>query len=150
MSTCTAGSSASDSARQETVVMPAVQGAPIMCTLSGGDMPQRGRELAAAFEHLVGAERFADGYRWSFHKEPGFAAALLALARREHECCPFVTFTISTTDEHVVWETRGSESANLVIELFYHLPETLQGDLEAILKQAEKAGLALAGEPISR
>lgn len=55
-----------------------------------------------------------------------------------------MTFTITTTEEHIVWETRGSASASAVIEVYYHLPETLRGNLDAILKQAEEAGGSLS------
>ena len=44
----TSGTSAMDGARNEPEIIPAVEGAPIMCALSGGDMPHRARELASA------------------------------------------------------------------------------------------------------
>ena len=122
----------------------AVPGAPILCTIEKGGMDRRTAEFRTAFEQLVAAERFAEGFRWTFQKREGFEAYLRDLAAREHQCCQFLTFTISSGGEHVIWETRGPAEAEGAIDVFYRLPESVRGEVADLKRAAEAGGLRFA------
>jgi hypothetical protein len=123
---------------------PAVPGAPIVCTIERGGMERRTAEFRAAFEQLLGAERFADGFRWTFRKREGFEGCVRDLAAREHECCQFLTFTISSDSERVFWETRGPVEAQGAIDVFFGLPESVRGEMADLKRAAEAGGLRFA------
>jgi hypothetical protein len=127
-------------------VFAATEGAPIACTLRSADLVARAHEFRSAFERLISSERFERGFRWKFSNEPGFAATLCELARREHACCPFVTFTITSNEETVVWETCGPAEAQGVIEVFFRAPRELPTQAEALKAAAVAAGLVFVDD----
>lgn len=122
-------------------------GAAIACTISKSQAVGRMAEFQAVFAQLIDGERTVEGCRWYFRNPAGFAQALRELAAREHQCCPFVTFTLFLEGERLVWETIGPKEAQGVIDVFYGLPQSLQRDDLSTLKQAaESAGVQLIGE----
>lgn len=128
------------------LVLTALEGAPIMCTLAHADMAQRAQDLRVAFEQLVSAERLADGFRWVFGNKPGFAAQLRALAEREHQCCPFVTFRLSAGTDSIVWQVSGPAEAQGVIDVFFRTPQSLGGDVRSVKLEAQRAGLTFSAD----
>jgi hypothetical protein len=122
--------------------------APIACTF---DMKDAGAARAhmdgyrAAFEHLVGAERFAGGFRWMFRDAPGLEQRLKELAEREHDCCQFMDFELFHRGSDIVWETRADDRASSVMEAYFRLPETLRAeggaDIDRLQTGFVKAGL---------
>jgi hypothetical protein len=53
-------------------------------------------EYRNAFTHLIANERFPGGFRWTFAAQPGLSEQLRTLAEREHVCCRFFTFEITS------------------------------------------------------
>ncbi len=131
------------------------EGEAIVCTADLADKPALHVQLEgyrAAFAHLVRTERFTDGFRWVFRKEPGLDARLKLLAENEHECCRFLAFELMTTSDHIVWETRASAAAASVLEFFSRLPERLSeepshgADVLQLKQHAGNAGLEFAAD----
>jgi hypothetical protein len=104
-------------------VLPARADAPGACTLGRGDLSVRFGAFAALFEHLSAATRLPAGFRWTFRNVPGLERQLRELARKEHACCPFLTFAISVDGDELVWRACGSSEAEAAIEAFYRMPE---------------------------
>lgn len=127
----------------------------IVCTADLTDGPTVQGQIdgyRAAFAHLMTTERFPGGFRWVFRKAPGFDAQLKRLAEAEHQCCRFFSFDITTTSEHVVWETRAHASAWSVLEFFAALPERLKeegrpgADVAWLKQRSSAAGLRFAAD----
>ena len=113
---------------------------PIVCTLSDRDQLARVGEFRAVFAHLVATQQFEGGFRWRFSAEPGLEATLVDLARREHDCCRFFEFDITRDSDCIVWETRASQEAAVIMDAFMRLPENLSrdSDLGAIRRAFER------------
>ncbi len=105
-------------------VLPALAGVPVACTLGERDLSARTEAFHALFQHLGSSTRLQAGFRWSFHNAPGVERRLRELARREHECCPFLTFVVSVQGDQVVWSTCGPAEAEAALDVFYRMPET--------------------------
>lgn len=117
--------SAGNAARSTHIeVLPALAGAPVACTLAERDVSARAHAFQALFQHLGSSTRLQAGFRWSFHNAPGVERQLRELARREHECCPFLTFVVSVQGDQVVWATGGPAEAEAAIDVFYRMAET--------------------------
>jgi hypothetical protein len=123
-------------------LLPAfVQEAPA-CSLDGSSQVVRAREFRALFAWLQSAEREGAGFRWVFQNGPGVERRVRELARREHECCPFLAFAISTRGDEVVWQARGHEDNEELVAAFFDLPETLKDrerPFEGLVLQGTKA-----------
>lgn len=136
-----------DSQRIVLAEFPAVPHASIACTITKSQAVQRTADFLAAFAHLVRGERLEHGCRWYFRHSDELVKMLHSLATREHECCPFVTFTLAVEGSLLVWETVGPSPAQNAIDMFYQLPRSLKRDDLATLKRAaEDAGVRLVGE----
>lgn len=123
MSDCTRSCCTPPSHSSET--FESIPDAPIACTLAAVDVDKRISDLLTAFDHLVDSERFPGGFRWTFRSAPGIEALVRDLAEREHHCCPFLTLTVSSTQDTVIWEARASGEAAPVVDAFFRLPQTL-------------------------
>jgi hypothetical protein len=133
----------------------AAAGAPIVCTANlrnDGAVQTQVDDYRAAFAHLVGSERFPGGFRWRFGVVPGLEARLRQLADREHGCCGFMSFAVTSSRDQIVWEATADERATAVIEEFFRLPERLRDeprrghDAAALKRSAEAAGLRFAAD----
>lgn len=127
------------SGRSNIELLPAFAGEPIACSLSGAQLSGRAREFQAVFAWLTARERLpSGGIRWTFQSGPGVERAVRELARREHLCCPFLGFAISTQGEQVIWETRGPEGAGALVDEFARLPELSAEPERALLQLTQR------------
>lgn len=121
-----------------------MEGAPIVCTMESGQWAERQSEFGALFSHLVRTEDLPDGFRWVFRGGDAFARELQELAAREHECCPFLTFTLSVEGEFVTWAVVGPPEARGALDVFFGLADTIDQDVDLLVRQAEERGLAFS------
>lgn len=133
-------------------------GEPIQCTAKLRDTVSVQAHVdgyRAAFTRLVAAERFSGGFRWTFRAEPGLEARLQGLAAREHDCCKFFHFEITTQGDHIIWETRAEDSAACMIDELFRVPERLREeprrghDVAALKRAAGAAGLNFTADSAS-
>ena len=93
---------------------------PIACSLTAGERSERGRritELAAG--SLRSRHPLPDGVRLVFAPDPGTEREVRALVDDETQCCPFLGFRLSRTQEALVLEVTGSQEARSTMdELF--------------------------------
>jgi hypothetical protein len=138
---------------------PAAAEAPIACTadLQNEQAVQTHMEdYRAAFTQLLRSEKLPNGFRWTFRAEAGLEARLRKLAEREHECCSFFSFELSSDRDRITWTATADERAESVVDEFFRLPERLreescEGDRLVSLKRTlEAAGLAFTGAKKSR
>jgi hypothetical protein len=122
-------------------LLPAfVQEAPT-CSLDTQSRAAREREFRAVFEWLRAAERDAAGFRWTFQNGPGVERRVRELARREHQCCPFLSFAVSTRGDEVVWQARGQAGSEALLAAFFDLPDAVRREehpLDALVLHAAK------------
>lgn len=107
-------------------LLPAfVQEAPA-CSLDGQSYAARAREFRAVFAWLRAAERDGASFSWTFQNGPGVERRVRELARREHQCCPFLSFAVSTRGDDIVWQGRAHEASEALVAAFFDLPDTVQ------------------------
>jgi hypothetical protein len=104
-------------------------------------------DYRAVFGGLVHSERIPNGFRWTFRAEEGLEARLRELAQREHACCGFFGFELSSDRDRTTWTVTADERAQSVVDEFFRLPERLRSghDLEELKNEAEAAGLTFTG-----
>jgi hypothetical protein len=107
-------------------LLPAFAQEAPACSLDGPSQAQRLREFRSVFAWLRSAEREGAGFRWTFQNGPGVERRVRELARREHECCPFLSFAVSTRGAEVVWQARAAEGSEALVAAFFDLPHTLK------------------------
>ena len=76
--------------------------APIVCTLSVDERPDRSNAWTELLAHAIERESTATGVRLRFAADPQLVSTVADLAVREAECCAFFSFTI-TVDARGVW-----------------------------------------------
>ena len=84
--------------------------APIACDMTGAQdsLVQRLAEYRRLFAHALLSRQPTDGettFRFAAH--PGVSEWVLDLVRREAACCPFLSYEVDSTDDQIVWITRG-------------------------------------------
>ena len=100
--------------------------APVACSLDGPGMADRLAEFRELFaDALVGRDRTTEGIRFRFRASEAIESRVRDLARRENECCPFFTFTITVAGGEVLWDASVPADARPVLDDLYRLPETL-------------------------
>jgi hypothetical protein len=104
---------------------------------------KRAFEFREAFIHLERTETIAGGFRWYFQADSALEVQLRDLARREHECCKFFSFSLTREGRALVWETRAPHEAAAVLEEFKRLPETLKRSSTADAMQRVLSGAGL-------
>jgi hypothetical protein len=123
-------------------LLPAfLQEAPT-CSLDPQRRAAREREFGAVFEWLRSAERDGAGFRWTFQNGPGVERRVRELARREHQCCPFLSFAVSTRGDDIVWQARGQAGSEALVAAFFDLPDAIKRDarpLDALALQGAKS-----------
>lgn len=121
--------------------------APIVCSADLAQAQVQIDGYRAAFQRLVGADRFPGGFRWTFRAAHGLELQLRVLAEREADCCRFFRYDLITDGDEISWEVRGEDRVSSVLEEYFHLPERLREeprpvhDVAALKLSAEKAGL---------
>lgn len=125
--------------------------APVACTadLTQTDVIQNHMNAYRdAFASLVRTDHFTGGFRWRFAARAGLESHLKEIAEREHECCTFFDFHITTEGSEVVWEVRADLNASAVLEEFSRIPERLAAepragkDLVQLKQKFDDVGLA--------
>jgi DNA-binding transcriptional MerR regulator len=76
--------------------------APIVCTLSMDERPDRSNAWTELLERAVARESTATGVRLRFDADPKVVSRVADLAVKEAECCAFFSFTL-TVDTRGVW-----------------------------------------------
>lgn len=114
--------------RSNIELLPALVGEPQACSLADNRVlpADRAEEFRAVFAWLWSVERLPQGFRWTFLNGPGVERRVRELARREHVCCPFLSFAISTHGEQLIWEGRGLEAGEDLVEEFFALSALAQ------------------------
>ena len=129
-----------------------VDGAPIVCTADLTHAQVQIDGYRAAFARLLGAERFAGGFRWTFRAELGLESQLRGLAEREADCCAFFSYDLTSDGQTIIWDIRGDGRVSSVMEEYFHLPERLREeprrghDVAALKRAADKAGLGFTAD----
>jgi hypothetical protein len=130
---------------------PPAADAPIACTADLENEEAVRSHLGgyrAAFTQLLRSEKLPNGFRWTFRAEPGLEASLRKLVEREHECCSFFTFELSSDRDRITWTVTADERTQSVVNEFFRLPERLRdgssesGGLASLKREMEAAGLA--------
>jgi hypothetical protein len=129
---------------------PAGADTPIACTADLRNekaVQEHIDDYRSVFSRLAHSERMPNGFRWTFRAEEGLEARLRELAQREHECCRFFSFELSSDRDRITWTVTADERAQSVVDEFFRLPERLRSghDLKALKNEAEAAGLAFTG-----
>jgi hypothetical protein len=120
-------------------LLPAFADEPLACTLEGGQLAGRVAEFRAVFAWLLRAERLPQGFRWTFQNGPGVERSVRELARREHLCCPFLSFAISTQGEQLIWEGRGPDGAEQIVDQFFALSDLSGEPVQTLIQLTEGA-----------
>ena len=82
----------------------------IACDMTGAQdtLVQRLAEYQRLFEHaLLSRQSTGDETTFRFAAHPGLSEWVLDLVRREAGCCPFLSYEVDSTDDQIVWITRG-------------------------------------------
>jgi len=139
----------------EPLIIPEKLGAPIACDMTGApDTPEeRIAEYGRLFAHaLVGRERTSDGVVFRFAAKPGVAEWAADLARREAACCPFFSFHVSISGDHVVWRTssQAGPQAQAFYDELHALPERAGEGLKGLFDRLEARGLSVISPALGR
>ncbi len=93
-----------------------MDGTPVACSLGPDAAPDRLSAWHRILERVVaGREDVADGVRLELREDPEAVGELLALARTEQACCPFLEFRMEVAAERLVLEIAGPPGAGAVI-----------------------------------
>ena len=129
--------------------------APIACDfMTAADTPEeRLAEYGRLFEHaLTRRLRTADGVRFEFAGKPGVAERVTDLARREADCCPFMTYDVTTDERTVTWYTTGPSDSTVqsILDQFVALPDHTASGLDGLVDRRAAAGTRVAGTTPTR
>ena len=93
---------------------------PIVCSLTGSELADRGNEFAAILGRgLLAREETLDGIRLRFRRSPGLQEDLAELTSREKECCPFFDFRIQVAGEELVLEVGAPPEARPMVDRLF-------------------------------
>lgn len=84
---------------------------PLACSLTAGELIERGEENATLFARAQGVHELPDGYRFTFPADADHVHTLLHFILAERACCPFFTFELTFPSPHqaVQLTVRGRE-----------------------------------------
>ena len=92
------------------------------CSLTPGDAADRAEEFRAlARRSLSGRERSQEEVRLRFRDEPGVPEAVEDLARRERECCRFLTLEVERSGGEVTLAIGAAPEDRAALDAFYEL-----------------------------
>jgi hypothetical protein len=95
---------------------------PHACSLSPGELSQRGAEIRAlADSALVDRERRDGVVALTFRGEPAVQAAVEDLARRERQCCPFLDIDVGDSGGRVTLTIAAEPEDAAALDAFYEL-----------------------------
>jgi len=103
---------------------------PIFCDMTDAvDTPgERREEYRQLFDQAhLHSERTSSGVRHTFRRDAGVLEHLRDLTRREQSCCGFLRLELTVAGDEVHWDigTDAGPMADVVVEDFFRLPETL-------------------------
>ena len=85
---------------------------PVACSLMDSELQERRRNVLLKVKRVVSeVEEIQNGFRYWFPSDHGRITELANLVELEHQCCPFLKFTINVEpDNGPVWlEMTGPE-----------------------------------------
>jgi hypothetical protein len=95
---------------------------PKGCSLSPAEGAQRAAELRGlAVAALRSRERGEGRVLLRFAAEPGVAAAVEDLARRERDCCPFLDLSVHAGEREVTLAIAAATEDRAALDAFYEL-----------------------------
>lgn len=128
---------------------------PVVCDLSSATdtTTERVAEYQRLFSSVfTGRKRDPDGVvRFRFRAEEGVEAWVRDLADREHACCAFMAFDVSTVGDevHMAVGVIDNDDARAVLDEYYRLPETMTEDPAVLVDRYRAGGLRFVnGEPV--
>jgi hypothetical protein len=126
---------------------------PIVCDMT--DAPDTGAERLAEYRRLfaaalLGRERTVAGVRFRFRAGEGVQAWVRDLAAREKACCGFFAFEVTRSGGEVWWDAAvvDNESARLILEEFYSLPDSAAEGTDALEGRLAAQGLRFSPGPV--
>jgi hypothetical protein len=128
--------------------LQASAGAPIACDMSTArDTPEeRLAEYGELFQRaLLGRERRDDGVVLLFTAEA--REQVEDLARREHDCCPFVDHQVEVAGEQVRWTTTNTihdeerAAVDAMLDALHELPEHAGSGIDGYLARLAERGV---------
>jgi hypothetical protein len=115
--------------------MDSRDGAPIACTLQPGDYRERLAWIAnLAREGLLGTKR--DDLRLELRYAPNVRNRVREMVDKEQECCAFLNFDVSKTDEDVRLTITAPERARDVADALFE--QFVPAAISSITKSATK------------
>ena len=127
--------------------------APIACDMTGAQdsLVQRLAEYRRLFEHALLSRQSTDGettFRFAAH--PGVSEWVLDLVRREAACCPFLSYEVDSTDDQIVWITRGLGGSDWdALEPFLSSSDATESSTDLAQRMETRVGIPIivpAGE----
>ncbi len=133
----------------EPLIIPARPGAPIACDMTGAPDSPDGRvaEYGRLFVHaLVDRQRSGDGLELTFAAKAGVAAWVADLVRREAACCPFFSYQVTFTADHVRWRTssQAGPAAQAMLDELFALPDRFADGMNGLLDRLRTRGFPVA------
>jgi hypothetical protein len=131
--------------------LPPRAGALIACDMSTArDTPEeRLAEYGELFARaLLARERLADGVVLAFR--PDARDQVEDLARREHDCCPFVDYRVEDAGDRVVWTVTNPvqddrrAAVEVILDALHDLPEHAGADIDGYVARLEARGFPFA------
>jgi hypothetical protein len=95
---------------------------PVACSLTAEEQTDRAGELRELADRAL-AERHREPGRvvLSFKAASGVEEQIEDLARRERECCPFLTISVERDEDLVALSIGAGPDADAALEAFYGL-----------------------------
>ena len=90
---------------------------PIACTLTGNEQADRVGEWRRLVDRADDRERIAGGLAFRFPLE--MAGEVAALAAAEHQCCPFMEFTLRMADGALRFEVLAPADAAPMLDMVF-------------------------------
>lgn len=97
---------------------------PIVCSLSGSQLRERATTLLRRFGlALIATEELPNGYAFRLAGDNETVALLAELIAAERQCCPFLTFEVTSEPNlgPIVVRITGPENSRLLFKTFLTL-----------------------------
>jgi hypothetical protein len=95
------------------------QSPPLACSLSAGELADRGRWLGRLARRARTVEPDRAGVTVRFAADDGVEAELRELAVAEAECCPFLTIEVRAGDAELELRVGGPPEARPIIDAMF-------------------------------
>lgn len=91
----------------------------IACTLTEDNQQKRKAMLRTkVLKHLASTQELEHGFRLIFNETTELRTSLETLVELENQCCGFLSFTISSSQEGLLLSVEGPPEAKEIIETF--------------------------------